>query len=356
MEVLGMTPPRSKIVLAFAVALTLASGFYQSAFGQKTGSSPGQQGGQSGAQGGSTPYFETQMLAYGGVNQISEVVAQRTCGTASSAPILVPANATIVIYDQTSFQNLGAWQSLVTGVQMLEQAYKTLLTPGQRQALEAQVPPANVTRGAAATSPSFIQGGADLGSLISAIAASATNNASTFAIQDSTLAVSLLHAFKRINCNVNLIYYPLFGAYTNLGAATLKVTTSLDELNQVRGIVQETIAANDVVTTSAQYSILADLNTQYDILLKNFISPSQSSSSGPSGQSPGATTGGGATQGGGAGASSQNTAPSGYASLVQGAELEDLIKRDDTYILYADVVAAGGTQRDLKNVWTCPQF
>jgi hypothetical protein len=39
-------------------------------------------------------------------------------------------------------------------------------------------------------------------------------------------------------------------------------------------------------------------------------------------------------------------------SLLQGAELERLIQKPDTYILYADVAAAGGTQRDVKNVFT----
>ena len=37
---------------------------------------------------------------------------------------------------------------------------------------------------------------------------------------------------------------------------------------------------------------------------------------------------------------------------MQGAALNDLLAQDSTYILYADVVAAGGTERDRKNIFT----
>jgi hypothetical protein len=37
---------------------------------------------------------------------------------------------------------------------------------------------------------------------------------------------------------------------------------------------------------------------------------------------------------------------------LQGAELENQLNADNTYLLYADVVAAGGTQKDIKNILT----
>jgi hypothetical protein len=307
-----------------------------SIYAQKGGASPSQSGSPSGAQGGATPYFETEMLAYGAVNQLSEAIAQRVCSATAPPPNADhPKPSTVVIFDQSSFQNLGAWQSLVGGAGALEGAYKTLLSPAQRTALEAKVPPASLNRAlaaAGATSPSFIQGGADLGSLISAVAASATNNASTFTIQDSTMAVSLLHQFERINCNVSPVYYPLFGAYADLDNAKNKVTTALDELNQVRAFVTNEFATNATSgagINSSKFSILTDLNAQYDMILKNFLSiPGQNSSPASSGQNP-------SSQGGGSNAASPSSASSnsssGYVSLLQGAELEELIRKDDTY-------------------------
>src|SRR5580692_9160697 len=47
---------------------------------QKGGQAPaqGQAGGGAGGAGG-TPFFETQMLAYGAVNQLSETIVQQVC-------------------------------------------------------------------------------------------------------------------------------------------------------------------------------------------------------------------------------------------------------------------------------------
>lgn len=309
---------------------------------QKGAASPAQgasaPGGQAG--GGSTPYFETVMLAHGAVNELAEGVAQRVC---NAAPRVIPPGATIVIFDQQSFQNLGLWQSFATGAEMLADAYRTLPSPAVPAAPAAEFN----SLSASAPSASFIQGGADLGSLISAIAASTSNTASTFTIPDSTMAVSLMHQFERINCDAHLVYYPIFGSYTEEDSATDSVRRALQNLNDAR----KTAQANWIgaANTTLAYSALNDLNTQYDMLLKDFLTmPGQSvgGGGGPSASSPGTSQ-----NTGNANAPSNNNS-AGAASLLQGAELEELIKKDNTYILYADVVAAGGTQRDIKNVFT----
>src|ERR1700723_2322808 len=103
---------------AFVGILTLPS------YAQK-GSGPPSQQGPAGAQGGggSSPYFETQMLAYGAVNQLSESISREVCTN-------IPSNdSTVIIFDQSSFQNLQAWQSFVASVHLLERAYGTLLPP-----------------------------------------------------------------------------------------------------------------------------------------------------------------------------------------------------------------------------------
>jgi hypothetical protein len=196
------------------VSITITTTFYpNAALAQKGGggaaaAGQSQAGGAGGGSGGATPYFETEMLAYGAAHQLAVGIAQRACSPE------ITTNATIVIFDPGSFQNLGLWQSFSAGALALEDAYKTVLTEDQRDELNGQLGGSGLSRKTSAqaaggtSSASFIQGGADLGSLITAIAASTTNNASTFTIQDSTMAVSLMHEFQRIHCNVRLVYYP----------------------------------------------------------------------------------------------------------------------------------------------------
>jgi hypothetical protein len=324
---------------------------------QKGTASPAQgAGGQ--AQGGATPYFETVMLAHGALNELAEAVAQRIC---NAAPPVISPHATVIIYDQQSFQNLGVWQSFATGAELLADAYKTLPVPQP-----VAGPPAEFDGLAASTAGApFIQGGADLGSLISAIAASTTNTASSFTIPDSTMAVSLLHQFERINCDAQLVYYPIFGSYTNKNSAAATVRDALQNLNEARRNAQNNWAyrtvdaATDYTYDASKnnvYAELNDLNNQYDLLLKAFLSmPGQTTGTGGgSGGGGGAQSAGspGAAQNSGASNGSATNASPGAVSLLQGAELEQLIEKDDAYILYADVVAAGGTQRDIKNVFT----
>jgi hypothetical protein len=308
---------------------------------QKGGASPAQPAGGSQGSQGSTPYFETEMLAYGAANQLSQAIAQKVCNT---SPSIVPPNATIIIFDQQSFQNLAAWQSFVIGTQALKDAYNTIDPAGNFNAMAG----------------GFFLGGADLGAFITAIGASTTNNASAFTVQDTTMAVSLMHQMQRINCTVKLVYYPLFGSYADLNSATVNVKNALLVLNTVRQDILNNIICDPTVnpitcldTTDPRAAAFTDLNTQYDILLKDFLSlPGQSSGGAGAGQAPPATGG----QNPSSGASPNSAAPSapssGAMSLVQGAELEQLIEKSDSYVLYADVVAAGGTQRDVKNLFT----
>jgi hypothetical protein len=52
------------------------------------------------------------------------------------------------------------------------------------------------------------------------------------------------------------------------------------------------------------------------------------------------------------GSQGSGTSTSGFTSVLQGAALQRLISRPQTYILYADIVAAGGTQQIRKNIFT----
>jgi hypothetical protein len=368
-------------------------------------------GGQGGGQGGGTAYFETQMLAYGAVNQLSEAIASEVCKLPASP------TPTVILFDQGSFQNLQLWQSFQATVALLGDAYATLLTDQEVVALNQPLVTLESGHG-----PSWAgaQGFGALSGLVGAIAASTTNTPSTFTIQDSTMAVSIAHQVARCQPTPQIIYYPLFGNYVNASPKTL-VTNELDKLNKVRKKVQDKVLSGSIssgsasvgngivispgsasllasqtqqftatavgggavavtwsvsgpgsisasgiytapasapspqtatvravstanaalnatatvtvgpaiTTTDARFSILQDLNSQYDQLITSLLTST--------GQAAAALTG---------------TAPAGITSLVQGADLDKRLASDNTYVLYADVVAAGGTQIDRKNIFT----
>jgi hypothetical protein len=331
----------STIWCARFVALAFCLTFVTQLHAQKGGgASPAQATGGAGQTGGaSTPFFETEMLAYGGMNQLSESVAQRTC---KIVPKTEDNSPTVIIFDQGSFQNLQAWQSFLTTVRILEKAYSTLLRP---DVAELVVMPKQHGGMLAAFS---ILGGADLAALITALSSSTTNTASTFTIQDSSMAVSLLHQMSEDkDCKgFSVIYYPLFGGYADPTKASERITDALVNVNKLRNYIQLNVPFSS--NNDPRYLSFADLNTQYDQLIKSVL-PSGSSSTA---QGSPSQTGGPTSNSGPASTSPSAGGGQMSISLVQGAELNDLLENDDTYVLYADIVAAGGTQRDRKNVIT----
>jgi hypothetical protein len=305
------------------------------------GASPAQSAGGSsqGTQGGATPYFETIMEAYGAMNQLSESITWEVCDQLKNGGDSGPV--TIVIFDPTSFQNVAAWQSFSSTAEALKNAYETMLTTEEVDKLFP--PPATPEVGTLASIP--ITSASDLAGLITALSSSTTNTASTFTIQDSAMAVSLAHQFQRQKqCKVNVKYYPLFGSYVDLSTTNIKVQAALADLNKLRTYIQHTAMTN----TSVQYLLLSDLNAQYDLLLRSISS----------GAAQGGQTTSANSQPGAPGSSSSNvpqqsqSGAAGLVSLEQGAALNELLTNKNTYVLYADVVAAGGTQRDRKNIVT----
>jgi len=329
---------RFSIVVLLVVPLLL-----DVAFGQKTGKggSSGQgaaganQAGaapsQGGAGGGGSAYFETLMLAYGGVNQLSEAISKQVCNA-------IDDKSTVIIYDQTAFQNLQAWEAFSSAAKLLEASYKSLLTPEQLKELEQQKekteaknlePKLGAAAAGAATGPYIA--GSDLAGLISAFSASTVNNASTFTIADSTMAVSLQHQFLKNGTSCTKLkqtkYYPLFGTSADLKKATETLTTTLGAPNQVRHYIQTT---NKFFTgkDDPKFLIFTDLNTSYDSLLATLISSV------------------------GQNQASSSSGASSISSILQGIDLETALLDPNAYLLYADVVAAGGTQKDKKNLLT----
>jgi hypothetical protein len=210
----------------------------------------------------------------------------------------------------------------------LQSAYETLLPK--------PAPPKNTHFSATTAAGGPFFSGSDVSGLITALAASTTNTASNFAIPDSAMAVSLLHQFGRVSeCkkkpHLALKYYPLFGNSPSLGVEKQAIDEVLNDLNDVRRKVQDDVNTNHPKKDDPVYAVFMDLNTQYDQLLQTlFNSVGQNQT--PTPFSPGPS--------------------SGITSILQGAELEKILRDDNTLLLYANVVAAGGTQRDRKNIFS----
>jgi hypothetical protein len=327
--------------LAFGALVLLGQIFASPLLAQKGGgASPAQQqGGAQGAQAGGTPYFEAVMEAYGAVNELSEAVAGQVCDNFKDKK----DGVTVIIFDPTSFQNVVAWQAFSSTATALKSSYETLLTEREVKALF----PPDQSGGTNELASIPITSATDLAGLITALSSSTTNTASTFAISDSTMAVSLAHQFKRSkDCKVALKYYPLFGSYVNLTTTDPLVQKELAGLNKIRQYLQHT--RTYTAPNSVAYALLADLNTQYDALIKSISSGGAQGS-----QAPAAPASGPPSAGPQSGPPSGNQGSgSGLLSLEQGAALNALLAEDATYVLYADVVAAGGTQRDRKNLIT----
>jgi hypothetical protein len=163
------------------------------------------------------------------------------------------------------------------------------------------------------------------------------------------MALSLLHQFKRLaDCQNKFVleYYPLRGDSAESTKASKKLHEVIDPVNKVRSQVQTAVSnlpptttitknggATTTTTTPADvtkiglYLVFSDLNTQYDQwigALITAISQNQASAQFTPGPNVGVT------------------------SLLQGAELEEELAKPGTYILFANVGVAGGTQRDRK--------
>jgi hypothetical protein len=357
------------LLCAFACAQAPAAGAKtpgQQAPGAGVQSPGGQQGG-----GGGTAFFDSQMLAYGSVNELAYSIAHSVC----EGPHALKDGSKLIIYDQTSFQNLQAWQALKTALATLDKEYGTLtdtiagLAPGTAPsqppgAAGIGIKPFSAPAAAAAVAGGPFFAGSDVSGLIGALAASTTNTATTFTVPDAAIAVELIHQFRRSDqfahtpCSSGALpvtYYPLLGNAGRTNDPNAIVQPLFDTINKKRVIIQEYLATRPQAASSPQAqtsggnpgsqppqgmqnssadplaTAFTDLNTQYDAMVAT-ITTSIAQNQAPS--------------------SGSGSPAAGVTSIVQGSQLEVALNDPNVYILYADVLAAGGIQRDIKNFFT----
>jgi hypothetical protein len=362
---------------------------------------------------GSTAAFESQMLAYGGLDHIAAALA----GTVCTTPGVNKKESVILIYDQTAFTSLQSYEAFLANIQMLIGSYGTLI-PDVASVLQSilhtnaqnadQAAQAAATAGdkdkqrlsehqrdhlntmAATFGPT--DPGSDFNGLLSSIAiASNTENPGQITIPDSAMALALTGELKK-NCGAHptLVYPPLFGKGSSSDYASSDIQDYIKALNDIRKEAQKQVdtgtttfmataiqrthidaattpiptttptkqnvvtdqtvsGANTQVTDAV--AAFTDINGLYDGFMNSLLQVNSSS---------------------GVIGSASVVQGNQLAGLLRGTVCPDLAKKDadarksgapakqpatctpqnPAFVLLASVTSAGGTERVHKNIWT----
>ena len=316
----------------------------------------------------SSAFIESQMLAYGALDQIASTIGTKVC---SNIPQPAPAIAarpgvsaraeiptsTVVIYDQASFASLQSYEGFVANAKAIVSLYETLLPddkdPNQhdKKTLNAKLKAAEQnahpgrfeshTFGLSSTIDPF----SDATALLSAIAvASNSESAGSIVIPDSAMAVAVTRQLRGSSCagkTPKVIYPPLFGNSSSTDYAVADIQSNLQTVQDVRDFVtkavdeqnKEFLKANPTAVNGnpTLTAVLTDADGLYDSFMNSLLQVNST------------------------------TGVVGSASVIQGYQLAGaLAGQADTngqfthpaFILLASVLSAGGTERDHKSLWT----
>lgn len=325
--------------------------------------------------------FESQMLAYSGLDHIAADIAHHICGVSdiSSVP-------TVIIFDQTSFATLQSYEALIANARIVVRAYNTLVSnPTQ---LVADLRGLYVSRshsgnaasdeawkgkimGLDATGPAIGDPISDATALLSAIAISSNSeSAGSITIPDSAMALAITKALEADTicqtakvANKNIIYPPLFGFGSASDVSSADIQADIQQVDDVRRIAHEDVSKRNtdyiaahpaapavpaVPATSSTLAVpakpatpgpgdtvltaaLTDVDGLYDNFMNSLLQVNPT------------------------------TGLVGTISVIQGRQLATLIagkKNPDgsvvppAYVLLASIVAAGGTTHQHKTFWT----
>jgi hypothetical protein len=279
--------------------------------GKGSGSGSGQSGkggngtgGSGSAQGGSNAPFESQMMAYGAADQIALAIAKSVCTEVKGK------KSTIIVYDSASFSSIQAYGGFEADLSILLAAYNKLKS--------------DITGKEAA--PGILE----VASLILQYAgASTVENASNFAVSDDAIKMAIVHYLmasdKKAGCDramLSLVYPPVAMQLSASKGALADIAAKLSNLAKAKSEVGGLIASakkdpNDPVVLKFQ-----DTNKAYDQFIASLYTKDS------------------------------NSGQLGIASVLTGHDLYNLVHTADTYILFEEAVAGGGTQRIRKNLFT----
>jgi hypothetical protein len=249
------------------------------------------------SQASSNIFFESQMLAFGAVEEISHAAALQICKKISDAK--PKASRTIIVYDPQTFAPLQAYEAFELNLLTFRAMYGSLGPAKQQNE---------------ATSP------LDVASLVAQFASASTTNTPTgFGIPDSALALSIANKIMEECSSVAKLVYPMIAIPSSVATAG-----NANLMSEIQFVINLKKAAAKVVSTDTdQAANYKEFNDLFDAFLKDLFIKDPA------------------------------TGVPGIATILQGYKLSLLLKQPaDTWILYATNIAAGGTQRDRKNLFT----
>lgn len=210
---------------------------------------------------GSTAAFESQMQAYGALDRIAKTIANNVCAIND----VKKPNSVILIYDQTAFGTLQSYQAFIANRQLIVDAYKTLIPPGNdrdtfvtelkkafdkdatdfQMLAQTDTDPAKQRLDKRAADDlhlysiglsSTIDPFSDAASLLSAIAiGSNTESPGQITIPDSAAAVALTRDLKACNNpTLTVVYPPLYGKGSSSDYASADIRVELQTLHEIR--------------------------------------------------------------------------------------------------------------------------
>jgi hypothetical protein len=285
----------------------------------------------------SSASFESQMRAFGGLDLVAANIAVRVCGQLNP-------NSTVIIYDQTAFASLQAYEAFIANVRILYGSYKDLIPPIANPTEDEK------TYGLGTSNA--IDPFADATSLLSAIAiATNTETPGSITIPDSSMALALTKRLRSACAAkaATVAYPPLFGIGSSTDSSSADLQSEIKKLDYVRNRAQ-----NEVRTATATFitqhqnapagdpvlnAVLGDLDGLYDSFMNGLLQINGS------------------------------TGTAGSAAVIQGFQLANFMRgpkvttvgsngvANDTYpkpayLLLASITNAGGTTHDHKNIWT----
>lgn len=291
--------------------------------------------------------FEPQMLAFGGLNLVAANIANTVCSK-------TPNNSTIVIYDQSAFASIQAYEAFIANLRVIAASYNNLIPTPPKPSTEDKT----YGIGASSTIDPF----SDATSLLSAIAVSSNiETPSSFTISDSSVALALAKSFDdNSTCKSRidgLIYPPLFGSGSSSDYSSAYIQKELRKLNLFRRRARETLQAqnedylkNHPKTTATGDPILnsafSDVNGLYDTFINSLLQVNPSSGS----------TGSAAVIQGYQLAvvlrGAQQVQKDKDGKDVKDAEGNPVMVYKPAYILLASIASDGGTVHDHKSFWT----
>jgi hypothetical protein len=239
--------------------------------------------------------FESQMLAYGALDEVTRTIANRTCHEYHAAP---PGR--IVVLDQASLTSLAAYDSFDAITRHLARSY---------QALNVQQPAPGAGGGG---------GGVDLmADIVSAVSAvliaSNTETASSITIQDSSAALKLvLYLGANSECAQAQITY---ASASPPNERMVAITNILNAVSNARSDALQNLVPNGKAGFDA-------LDQTYNSFIQSLVSAS-------------------------------STGQPLLASIIQGYGIRQALRAPGTvFSVFVNVATAGGTQQVRKNALT----